>query len=109
MATNLRTLRIVTSADRRIEEITAWYEDAWDKGYYNEDPSDDFYWAILDKFDYLLKFNEAGPEVPGRGGVRRLVITGRFEYYAFYRLTETEVVILAVTKDYDPKLDESEV
>jgi plasmid stabilization system protein ParE len=68
--------------------------------------ADDFYETILDKFDLLEKFNEAGPEVPNHPGVRRLVITGRFPYYAFYRLTETEVVVLAVTKHAEPALED---
>jgi plasmid stabilization system protein ParE len=69
--------------------------------------ADDFYETLLDKFDLLEKFNEAGPEVPNRPGIRRLVITGRFEFYAFYRLTEAEVVVLAVTKHAEPSLEDT--
>ena len=96
-----RSLRVSTSTSDRIEEIRSWYEDN-----YGEEMADDFYETILDKFDLLEKFNEAGPEVPDRPGVRRLVITGRFEFYAFYRLTETEVVVLAVTKHAEPALED---
>ena len=68
--------------------------------------ADDFYQTILEKFDFLEKFNEAGPEMPFRAGIRRLVIIGRFEFYAFYRLTEKEVVILAATKNAEPALED---
>ncbi|MCE0522661.1 MAG: type II toxin-antitoxin system RelE/ParE family toxin [Methylacidiphilales bacterium] len=96
-----RSLRVSTPASNRIEEIRSWYEEN-----YGEEMADDFYETILDKFDLLERFNEAGPEVPDRPGVRRLVIIGRFEFYAFYRLTETEVVVLAVTKDAEPRLED---
>jgi plasmid stabilization system protein ParE len=96
-----RLLRVSTPASDRIEAIRSWYE-----ANFGEEMADDFNETILDKFDLLEKFNEAGPEVPTRPGVRRLVITGRFNYYAFYRLTKTEVVILAVTKDYEPALED---
>ena len=96
-----RSLRVSTPASDRIEEIRSWYEEN-----FGEEMADDFYETILDKFDLLESFNEAGPEVPDRPGVRRLVITGRFEFYAFYRLTETEVVVLAVTKHAEPALED---
>jgi plasmid stabilization system protein ParE len=84
-----------------MEEIGNRYEE-----FYGAEMADDFYETIFNKFDLLKQFGEAGPEVLFRPGVRRLVITGRFEFYAFYRLTEKEVVILAVTKDADPLLDD---
>jgi len=95
-----RILRVAPFAANRIEEIRNWYEEN-----YGEEMADDFYETIIDKFDLLEQFNEAGPEVPFRAGIRRLVITGRFEFYAFYRLTEKEVVILAVTKHAEPALE----
>lgn len=69
--------------------------------------ADDFYWTLIQKFDLLEKFNELGPDVPHWPAVRRLVITGRFDYYVFYRLTETEVIVLTVTKDAEPAVEES--
>ena len=96
-----RSLRVSTPAFIRIEEIRSWYEENYD-----EEMAEDFYETILDKFDLLESFNEAGPEVLDRPGVRRLVISGRFEFYAFYRLTEIEVVVLAVTKHAEPSLED---
>ncbi len=96
-----RFLRVTPFASDRIEAIRSWYLEN-----YGEEMADDFYETILDKFELLEKFNEAGPEVLFRPGIRRLVITGRFEFYAFYRLTQSEVVILAVTKHSEPALED---
>jgi plasmid stabilization system protein ParE len=94
-----RSLRVAIFASIRIEEIFHWYGETFD-----QQMADDFYRTLLDKFDLLERFNDLGPEVPGHPGVHRLVIVGRFPYYIFYRLTEREVVVLAVTKDDEPAL-----
>jgi len=96
-----RTIHVTPLATARIDLIREWYQENFD-----EEMADDFYDVVIEKLDLLGKFNEAGPEVINRDGVRRLVITGRFPYSLFYRLTETEVVVLVLAKNAEPVIED---
>src|SRR5271155_4473012 len=90
-------VRISDRTAIRLERMRDWYDDT-----FGPPIGDEFYHAILDKCEYLEEFNRAAPAVPGRDGIRRLVVTGRFPYYIFYEVLETEIVVFAVTKEDRP-------
>jgi plasmid stabilization system protein ParE len=90
-------VRFSESTAARLERMRDWYNDI-----FGPPKGDEFYHAILDNCEYIQDFNHAAPAVPGREGLRCLVVTGEFPYYIFYEVLETEIVVFAVTKEDRP-------